>query len=324
MVPRANRIVWFFALGYFLCYTFYSATVKQVTGGAARVPGLTLLFSAALGTALALPLLLAVLGWWKTRPRFDRNTLIAGVATGVIIVTTTLAYTFDGVSIVFTLLLLRGGVLILAPVVDAICGREVRWFCWAALLASMAGLAVTLYNTPDTHMTLVAALNTGAYLAAYAIRLPVMTRCAKVAEQEPTRRWFLGEMIVALLVQLSLPLAGALLLPGTAGAQLRGGITGMSAAGLLIGVLYGGLYFFGTSVYLDRRENTFCVPLNRGASLLAGIMATLLIGHAPTVPELAGASLIVGALLFLSPVHHLPETFFARLLQRAPKKEVAP
>lgn len=319
MVPRANRIVWFFAFGYFVCYTAYSALVKQTTFGATEVAGLSLLPAVAFGTALTLPLLVASLGWWRVAPRFDRDTVIAGIATGVIMLTTTLAYTFDGVSIVFTLLLLRGGVLILAPIVDRLAGREVRWFCWAALLASMGGIAVALVNNHDTRMTFIAALNTAAYLAAYAVRLPRMTRCAKVAEPEPTHRWFVGEMTIALAVQLLLPLIAALA-PGIAGAQLRGGIMALEPAGLLVGALYGGLYFFGTSVYLDRRENTFCVPLNRGASLLAGIAATVMIGGSPRPAELAGASLVVGALLFLSPVHHLPEMWFARLR----KKELVP
>lgn len=323
MIPRANRIVWYFASGYFLCYAFYSALIKQATSGPSELPGLTLLPSVTLGTAITLPLIVTLLGWWNTSPRFDRDTLIAGAATGVIILTTTLAYTFDGVSIVFTLLLLRGGVLILAPIVDRICGRDVRWFCWAAFLASMGALVIALSHLRDTKMTAIAALNTCAYLACYAIRLPRMTRCAKVAEQDPTRSWFLGEMTVALAVQLLLPLAAALL-PGTAGSQLRAGFTGISTIGVGVGVLYGCLYFFGTSVYLDRRENTFCVPLNRGASLLAGIVATIAIGTAPTPPELAAASLVVAALLFLSPVHHLPETFFARVQRAMRKKELLP
>ncbi|HYC90756.1 MAG TPA: hypothetical protein VEO54_16180 [Thermoanaerobaculia bacterium] len=319
MVPRTNRIVWFFAFGYFVCYAFYSALVKQLTGGAADVPALTLLPAVTFGTALTLPLLVATLGWWRVAPRFDRDTLVAGAATGVIILTTTLAYTFDGVSIVFTLLLLRGGVLILAPVVDTLMGREVRWFCWAALAASMGGIAVALLNSRDRSMTVVAALNTLAYLAAYAVRLPRMTKCAKGAEPLATRRWFLGEMTIALAVQLLLPLAIALT---PAGAQLRGGIVSIEPAGLLVGVLYGCLYFFGTSVYLDRRENTFCVPLNRGASVLAGIAATIAIGGTLHAADVAGASLVVGALLFLSPVHHLPESFFARVFAR--KKELVP
>jgi len=323
MIPRSNRIVWYFASGYFLCYAFYSALIKQATSGPTELPGLTLLPSVTLGTAITLPLIVTLLGWWSTSPRFDRDTLIAGAATGAIILTTTLAYTFDGVSIVFTLLLLRGGVLVLAPIVDRICGRDVRWFCWAAFVASMAALVIALSHLRDTKMTAIAALNTCAYLACYAIRLPRMTRCAKVAEQDPTRGWFLGEMTVALAFQFLLPLVAALL-PGTAGAQLRSGFTGISTIGVGVGVLYGCLYFFGTSVYLDRRENTFCVPLNRGASLLAGIVATIAIGTAPTPPELAAASLVVAALLFLSPVHHLPETFFARMRGAMRKKELLP
>ena len=50
--------------------------------------------------------------------------LISGVATAVIIGTTTLNYTFVGISILFALLLMRGGVLILAPVVDTLLGRS--------------------------------------------------------------------------------------------------------------------------------------------------------------------------------------------------------
>ncbi|HEX2832593.1 MAG TPA: hypothetical protein VHW00_06240 [Thermoanaerobaculia bacterium] len=320
MVPRTNRIVWFFAFGYFVCYAFYSALVKQVTDGA-QVPGLSLLPAVTLGTAITLPLLVASLGWWRVAPRFDADTIIAGLATGVIIVTTTLAYTFDGVSIVFALLLLRGGVLILAPVVDTLTGRGVRWFCWAALLASMSGLFIALANAGDTRMTFVAVLNTSAYLAAYAVRLPRMTKSAKVSDPELTRRWFLGEMIIALAVQLLLPLLAALT---PAGAAIRGGIVSLRPAGLLVGVMYGFLYFFGTSVYLDRRENTFCVPLNRGASLLAGIVATIAIGGTLRASDLAGASLVIGALLFLSPVHHLPETFFARIARAARNKELLP
>ena len=52
--------------------------------------------------------------------------LISGVATAVIIGTTTLNYTFVGISILFALLLMRGGVLILAPIVDTLLGRQVR------------------------------------------------------------------------------------------------------------------------------------------------------------------------------------------------------
>ena len=97
---------------------------------------------------------------------------------------------------------------------------------------------------------------------------------------------------------------------------------------LLIGALYASLYCFGTLIYLDCRENTFCIPLNRSSSLLAGVVASfalaLLFGlGAPSQAQLASAAMIVVALLFLSPLHHL-DRYLAKLklrFARAPMPE---
>src|SRR5262249_23645060 len=83
----------------------------------------------------------------------------------------------------------------------------------------------------------------------------------------------------------------------------------ITAPGLAIGALYAGLYFFGTLIYLDGRENTFCIPMNRCSSLLAGIFAAyalafLLQQKPPSAAQLGRSGLIVVALLFLSPLHH--------------------
>ena len=79
---------------------------------------------------------------------------------------------------------------------------------------------------------------------------------------------------------------------------------------MLIGALYAGLYCFGTLIYLDCRENTFCIPLNRCSSLLAGTLATFSLAvlfrtGIPSTAQIGGAGLIVLALLFLSPLHHI-------------------
>ena len=60
-------------------------------------------------------------------------TLGSGLATAVIIGTTTLNYTSAGISILLALLLMRGGVLAIAPVVDALSGRRIRPQSWVAL-----------------------------------------------------------------------------------------------------------------------------------------------------------------------------------------------
>ena len=73
---------------------------------------------------------------------------------------------------------------------------------------------------------------------------------------------------------------------------------------LLIGVLYGCLYLFGTGIYLDRRENTYCIPLNRCSSLLSGLFAsfglTMVLGlKPPSGYQLVGAGIILTALAIL-------------------------
>lgn len=60
---------------------------------------------------------------------------------------------------------------------------------------------------------------------------------------------------------------------------------------------------FGGLVLLDARESSFCVPLNRASSVLAGVGAGLVLTafgeDAPSWPELAGAALLVGAIVVL-------------------------
>ena len=73
----------------------------------------------------------------------------------------------------------------------------------------------------------------------------------------------------------------------------------------MIGILSQGTGIFGGLILLDRRENTFCVPVNRASSILAGVLASLSLalffGHRPPGPmELLGATLVIAAILTLS------------------------
>ncbi len=72
----------------------------------------------------------------------------------------------------------------------------------------------------------------------------------------------------------------------------------------MIGLLYGVLYQFGSWIYLDPRENTFCIPLNRCSTLLSGvassyILAIVLGGRLPGVRELGGVAIVGAALVLL-------------------------
>ena len=69
-------------------------------------------------------------------------------------------------------------------------------------------------------------------------------------------------------------------------------------------MLYGCLYLFGTGIYLDPRENTYCIPLNRCSSLLSGVVAsfglTWFLGwKPPSGYQIAAAGVILAALAIL-------------------------
>src|SRR6185436_953499 len=105
--------------------------------------------------------------WWKYAGRrefyglkdpFPRLlTFLSGVCMATIMGTTTLAFTFGGLSIVLVLVLLRGGTLIVAPVVDHIVGRQVRWFSWAAMFISLLAVSAVLIDAGNYKLTIAAA-----------------------------------------------------------------------------------------------------------------------------------------------------------------------
>lgn len=328
-----HRIVWLFALGLVVFYTPYAGLAKAVTSGLLPgVPrgliGMEILPAAILGTVLTIPLIITLLGWWKFAGVPTPEIILSGLGLALIIGSTTVAYTFKGISIVLALLLMRGGLLIMGPITDAAFGRRVRWFSWAALGVSFAALLVSLLAANDHSLPLLAALNLGAYLAGYALRTPLMTKLAKVRDMEVTLRYYVQEVIVTIVLLPAIPAAMALTNSGPVSLALRRGFTTFwtmhSAAVVpvvLIGVFYGCHNIFGTLIYLDGRENTFCIPLFCGASFLAGYSAVLLLSSLfgfpmPPASQLVSSAMIVSALLLLSPFHHKLEDAWAVLRGR--------
>ncbi len=337
MNRRYSLGIWGLAFGYFILYLPYCALIKAITTGLlpgwqGPVSGFELLPATVIATAVVVPVIITAMGWWKYAGRREilglsipfpsRWTFLSGLCFAVIIGTTTLAYTFNGVSILLALLMLRGGVLILAPIVDGLFKREVRWFSWTALALSFAALAVALTDVQSYQMTVIAVLNTAAYLTGYMLRLPCMTWLAKSEDKKATYRYFVEEQMVAMPVLVMVPAIFALIGQGEIMGDLRRGFTTsldseLIGPALLVGVLYAGLCVFGTLIYLDRRENTFCIPLNRCMSLLSGVSASYALAFLfqqapPSHAQLLGAGLILTAILFLSPLHHL-RLYLARI-----------
>ena len=318
--------IWAAAVGYFLAYVPYSALTKALSqgmlpGAEGKLSGLELLPATVMTSAVGMVIFLTAVGWWGdatqrrvgslTLPSPTRWTLLSGLCTAAIIATTTMAYTFGGVSIVFMMLLMRGGVLVIAPIVDAISGRAIRWFSWVALAFSLAALAVAFSERGGWALTLTAGVDIAVYLAAYFFRLSAMSHLAKTDDPAVTRRYFVEEQMVATPAVVTV-LALAALLGGDATEPLRAGFTTFFdrgavtvGAAVLIGLFSQGTGVFGGFILLGRQENSFCVPVNRASSILAGVVASaslaMLLGASPTSPhQLVGAGLVLLAVLFLS------------------------
>lgn len=317
--------IWALAFGYFAAYVPYSATTKALSKGllpgmSAPLSGYALLPISTMASLIGMMTFLSAMGWWRyatqrrlgplTLPSPTRWTLLSGLCTAAIVATTTLAYTFTGVSIVFVMLLMRGGLLMIAPVVDFLARRRVRWFSWAGLLLSLSALLVAFSETSSYEISVLCMVDIAAYLLAYFVRLRFMSRIAKSDDGDANRRYFVEEQLVATPAVLAMLVLGALVGQDAIALEVRRGFTdvwGTAAMwpAVLVGLLSQATGIFGGLILLDRRENTFCVPVNRSSSILAGVLASfslawLLGQRTPSSAELLGAALIITAILFLT------------------------
>ncbi len=317
--------IWLYAAGYFACYVPYAALTKLLSDGrllgtSTRIDGFGLLPLSTMASLLAMLVFISAKRWWRyantwsvlgvTLPSPTRWTFLSGIATAAIIGTTTLAYTFDGVSIVFMMLLMRGGVLVIAPFVDAVAKRKVNAPSWVALALSIAALLVAVRPGVDGRMTTLALVDVAAYLGGYFLRLRFMSQLAKTADKAASIRYFVEEQMVATPAIFAALAIYALLGGGAIGDNLRWGFTGIWSGGAwlpiaVIGLLSQGTGVFGALVLLDQRTNVFCVAVNRASSVLAGTLATVSLGLVGlgaviTGRELVGAGLLVAALTALA------------------------
>ena len=96
------------------------------------------------------------------------------------------------------MLMMRGGVLVLAPIVDAVSRRRVQWPSWVALGLSLGavarghgagrGLAAVRWRRCSI---------SAVYLLAYFFRLRAMSRLAKSEDPDVSIRYFVEEQMVA-------------------------------------------------------------------------------------------------------------------------------
>lgn len=323
---RRTRIAMeWLVLAYFLSYlpnvllTRLATTSVQPAAGR-PLTGLEVLPASLLINTVFTLLFVWLAGWYRDAhsatvaglrlPVPTRYTLLSGIGTAFILFTVPLSLTFRDVSIPFIQLLMRGDILVIAPLVDLMFRRRVRWWSWVALVMVAVALALVLRQRGGLKLPPLALFTVVLYTAGYFIRLMVMNRVGKSGDPAALRRYFVEEKLVALplavLCLAGLSAAGL----GTQAGELEWGfvriwsspviwpVVGIAATLTVVSVL-------AVMILLDARENTYCVPLERASSLLAGIGGAWLLHWlwqlpAPTGIEMLGATLLIAAIVLLS------------------------
>lgn len=313
------------ALGYLLAYVPFAALIRALSTG--LVPGvddenggLVLLPAAAIGLTIGAVAFLWLSGWWQSiglrqgegrRGRFPgRAMLFAGAALALVVGTTIVNFTFVGISILWILLMMRAGTLVLAPVTDLVRHRRIRGYAWAGLGLSLLAIAVALGGVDAYTLTLGAVVSLCGYILGYAVRFNLMSRLAKTGDATVDRRYFAEEMATGAAFLLLICAVLAAIGAGPQMQALREGFTGFltqpdALYAIGIGLFYAVLYVFGTLIYLDPREYTWAVPVNRGASVISVTIAaytlTWLAGvEAPPAPTLVAAGVVLLSIAALS------------------------
>jgi hypothetical protein len=324
-VNEKKGYLWALVLCYLACWIPNIALTRSITNVAPAgmnrpLTGLEILPVTNIAVCILIYSFFTVTRWWKsthqarifgmTLPVPTCLTATAGLGSALLLITVPLSLTFPGVSIPFIQLLMRGDVLLIAPLVDKIGGRKVHWYSWVAVVLVAIALVLTIRQRGGLRMPVLCIFTIILYTLGYFMRLLVMTRISKSGDTAAQKRYFVEEQMVAypttVLVLGILVLIGS----GNPSLQLRWGfvdIWGQQAVWNLfpLGGMTAALGVLGAFILLDKRENTFCVPLERSASILGGIMAAYILAwrHGlpqPTAAELTGVALLVVAIAILS------------------------
>jgi hypothetical protein len=237
-------------------------------------------------------------------------TFLSGIGTALILFTVPLSFTLTDVSIPFMQLLMRGDILIIAPLVDLIFRRRVRWWSWTALAIVAVALTLVVHQRGGFHLSPLAIATVVLYTVGYFLRLFVMTRVAKRGDPALVRQYFVEEKMIALPLSIvalaGLSLAGF----GSQSGELTFGFTAVWSDPVIwpligVAVTLTIVSVFAAIILLDPHENSYCVPLERSSSLVAGLAAAFILHWGwglprPTGTEMIGATMLIGAIVLLT------------------------
>ncbi|MBU1241750.1 hypothetical protein KKD52_10035 [Myxococcota bacterium] len=330
-------------IGYFIFYVITGVSVKYFLNGAPGFPAMEgmefLVYSTAGGMGISM-LVVMILKWYRFEspnraklgpfdvPAEFLYIIPSGICTAVVVPTTTLLYSFDGISVMVAMVLMRGSVIVISRFVDelqirqGILKRTVYMEENIAVIIAIATVALGILSpakggaSPFSSVPVMVIFIS--YICAYALRIYIMNYYKNTRPKGATgsnNGFFAIEQITATttvglvtLVLLVLYTAGVVSGPRSTcvAESILSPTPGWWYWALLAGAAYGVVAFFSVFIFMFKgRTATFAGLVNRLTSLVAGTIATLLFavmfgGKYPHYMDWVGLALILVAVAFMT------------------------
>lgn len=257
------------------CYAVCYAALLLLTKLAGGDNPLALLPVTTTASAVAWVAVASWRGWWRVA-RYDRDAWVAAVGSVGIMFSSVVAYAQKGASLLLPLVVMQGGMLLVARAIDRLKHRPVTREAGRVLLLVAAGVGVALWpkvaeatglvipppNARGVGLTLLAC--SAVYLAGYAWKLSALDG------RKGDESFLAGEMTLTMV--LAVPASLLLALLGADSSQVLAHARDPRAWGA--GAAGQGAGLFGVMIYLSAGPHSVCVPLTRAGKMIAGLAAT--------------------------------------------------
>lgn len=293
-VDGSTALLLLFAVWYFLAYILTGLAPKILTGGLFgfdKIPPAANLWYSTIGGSGICLLVITLLQWPK---RFQSQEgyaraywylIPSGICTAIVIVTTTLMYMFNGISVMIAMVIMRGCVILIGRAVDGILirmGVSTKQVTWEENLAVIFAIAAVMTAgwKPDDKASLftnpVAVITLICYVTAYFFRILIMTWKKSSVDKFG---FFAAEQGFASATLITL---GAVVLfglsPEGAVVDIQQAARTPNWVAILAGVPFGLAAFPSVFLFMFKgRTGTFSALTNRLTSLLAGTVSTLIL-----------------------------------------------
>ncbi|MEA3500734.1 MAG: hypothetical protein U9R41_06945, partial [Candidatus Marinimicrobia bacterium] len=333
------------SFGYFIFYIITGLSVKFFLSSGAGRPGLNgmeYLFYSTFASTTIVTAFVLIRKWFKIDsiqrvsfgkmmvPSELKYILPSGVFTAVIVPTTTLMYSFKGISVMVAMVLMRGSVIIISRVVDAIqikkglLKKKVYIEENIGVVFALLAIGIKIFSggaegKASPFASLPVMIVFSAYIVSYAIRIYIMnyyknTR-PKESKKDNNKAFFAIEQISS-TITLALVVIVVILfakIGGVTGDRITPFVNAIFSPvkdwwywAMLFGTAFGVVAFFSVFLFMFKgRTATFAGLVNRLTSLIAGTTSTVIFaiafgGRFPLIVDWISLFFILVAVTFIA------------------------